>query len=40
MEIVVIIAAAVLVCATMLLKGKAWNSFVDDFASKDDNDEK
>lgn len=30
MEIVILIAAVIAVCAAMLLRGKAWQSFVDD----------
>ena len=29
MEIVILIAAALAVCGVMLLRGKAWQSFVD-----------
>lgn len=37
MEILLFIAAVILICAGMFLKGKAWNSFVDD-VTKNEND--
>ena len=36
MEVILIIAAIILVCALMLLKGRAWQSFVDDVTKKDE----
>ena len=38
MEIVILIAAAVAVCAAMLLRGKAWQDFVN--RSKHDREDK
>lgn len=39
MEIVLVIIAIIVVCAAVLLKGKAWNSFVDDVTKKDKTDD-
>ncbi len=37
MEIVILIAAALAVCGVMLLRGKAWQSFVDRHTGGKDN---
>ena len=37
MEIVILIAAALAVCAAMLLRGKAWQSFIDRHTGGKDN---
>ena len=37
MEIVILIAAALAVCGVMLLRGKAWQSFVDHHTGGKDN---
>lgn len=39
MEIVLLIIAIFIVCVAVFLKGKAWNSFVDDLIQKDKSDE-
>lgn len=39
MEIILVIIAIIAVCAAMLLKGKAWQSFVDDVTEKNDSKE-
>ena len=39
MEIVLVIIAIIVVCAAVVLKGKAWNSFVDDVTKKDKTDD-
>ena len=40
MEIVLVILAIIIVCTAVFLKGKAWNSFVDDLSSKDKSEDK
>ena len=37
MEIVILIAAAVAVCAAMLLRGKAWQDFADRHTRRKEN---
>lgn len=37
MEIVILIAAALAVCGAMLLRGRAWQSFVDRHTGGKDN---
>ncbi len=37
MEIVILIAAAVAVCAAMLLRGKAWQDFADHHTRRKEN---
>lgn len=37
MEIVILIAAALAVCGVMLLRGKAWQSFIDRHTGGKDN---
>lgn len=37
MEIVILIAAALAVCGVMLLRGRAWQSFVDRHTGGKDN---
>ena len=37
MEIVILITAAAAVCAAMLLRGKAWQSFIDRHTGGRDN---
>ena len=40
MEIVLVILAIIIVCTAVFLKGKAWNSFVDDLSPKDKSEDK
>lgn len=39
MEIVLLIIAILIVCVAVFLKGKAWNSFVDDLTKKDKSED-
>ncbi len=39
MEIILLIIAILIVCVAVFLKGKAWNSFVDDLTKKDKSED-